>query len=271
MLFKKVSKVFHNIFAELRASAKISDDIRSQFRLSADFVLSRLLFALPRSLINRVRQVRTRNGATLCYRLNRGDLQGIREVWLEEAYRLPFPDPCGVLLDLGANIGLTCVWLAKTYPFTRIIAVEPAPDNVVLLRRNLELNGIKGEVFEAAIGPKDGTARFQVNRNSNQGRLLDSGTPVAMVSVDSILQTLLVSQLDLIKVDIEGGEQELFLGPTSWLDHTKAIIIEFHPTLVDYSRLTRLLEGRTFDYIPANTAFPNNMDCFWRSNPRGAT
>ena len=136
--------------------------------------------------------------------------------------------------------------------------------------RNLELNGIKGEVFEAAIGPTDGIARFQVSRNSNQGRVSDSGMAVVMLSVESILQKLLVSEVDLIKVDIEGGEQELFLGPTGWLDHTRAIIIEFHPALIDCSRLSMLLKDRGFDYIPANTSFPNNMDCFWRSKNRGA-
>lgn len=266
MQFRKALQVFHNVVAEWRASAKTAYDVRSQLRLSADFVLSRLLFALPRRLTNRVRQVKMWNGVILCYRLNRGDLQSIREVWFEEAYRLPFPDPCGVLLDLGANIGLTCVWLARKYPFTRIVAVEPVPDNAVLVRRNFLLNGIKGEVFEAAVGPRDGTAAFQLHKNSNQGKLGESGMQVAMISVNSILQKLLTPQLDLVKIDIEGGEQELFLGPTGWLDRTKAIIIEFHPDVVDYSRLTRLLEGRGFDYIPANTAFSNNMDCFWRSS-----
>ena len=268
MSCRKIPRFFHNVIAEWQACAKISYDIRSQFRLSVDFVLSRLLFALPRHFVNRVRQVRTHDGATICYRLNRGDLQSIREVWLEEAYRLPLPDPSGVLLDLGANIGLTSVWLAKRYRFSRIIAVESVADNAVLVRRNLELNGIEGVVLEAAIGPKEGSARFQVHRNSNQGRLSDSGTPVAMVTVESILSEHLVSQLDLVKVDIEGGEQELFLGPTGWLDQTKAIIIEFHPLLVDYPGLIRLLQGRGFEYIPANTAFLNNMDCFWR--PRHA-
>lgn len=268
MSFKKIPKFFHNIIAEWRACAKISYDIRSQFRLSVDFALSRLLFALPRHLINGMRQVRTRDGTTICYRLNRGDLQSIREVWLEEAYRLLLPHPSGVLLDLGANIGLTSVWLAKRYRFSRIIAVEPVPDNAVLVRRNLELNGIKGVVLEAAIGPREGMATFQVHRNSNQGRLSDSGVPVAMVTVESIIKELFVSQLDLIKVDIEGGEQELFLEPTGWLDQTEAIIIEFHPLLVDCPGLIRRLQGRGFEYIAANTVFPNNMDCFRR--PRHA-
>jgi FkbM family methyltransferase len=265
MPFKRTLRVFHNVLAEWRASAKLSSDVRSCLRLSADFLLSHFQSALPSCLTDRMRQVRSRSGVTLCYRLNRGDLQSIREVWFEEAYRLPFPDPCGVLLDLGANIGLTSLWMAKRYPFKRIIAVEPEPRNAALIRRNFELNGIKGEVLEAAVGARDGAARFQVHRNSNQGKLSESGVPVAMVSVNSILERFALPQLDLVKIDIEGGEQELFRGLTAWLDRTKAIIIEFHPTLVDYPLLTKLLEDRGFDYIRANTAFPNNMDCFWRS------
>jgi tRNA1(Val) A37 N6-methylase TrmN6 len=68
----------------------------------------------------------------VCYRLNKGDLHSIREVWFEEAYRLPFEDPSGTLLDLGANIGLTGVWLAKRYAIERVIAVEPDCDNAML-------------------------------------------------------------------------------------------------------------------------------------------
>ena len=266
MLSTRVLRAVRNVLAELRASARLSSDLRSCLRLSADFLLFRFLSALPPGLIDRTRQVRTRTGVTLCYRLNRGDLQSIREVWFEEAYRLPFPVPGGVLLDLGANIGLTSLWLAKRYPFTRIVAVEPEPSNAALVRQNFELNGIQADVLEAAIGARVGTATFQVCRNSNQGKLSESGVLVSMVSVDFILEKFTLPQLDLVKVDIEGGEQELFGGPTAWLDHTKALIIEFHPTIVDYLRLTKLVENRGFDYIRANTVFPNNMDCFKRSS-----
>jgi hypothetical protein len=73
-----------------------------------------------------------------------------------------------------------------------------------------------------------------------------------------------VTRFSLIKIDIEGGEEELLGGPTEWLGCTDAIIIEFHPTSVDYPRLIRKVSSQGFKYIPANSVFPDNMDCFTR-------
>ena len=145
-----------------------------------------------------------------------------------------------------------------------MIAVEPDPNNAALARQNFELNGIPGQVLEAAIGPRDGEARFKFSELSNLGRLSEDGSLVPMISVGTIIKTFKVTRLSLIKIDIEGGEQELFDGPTGWLARTDAIIIEFHPTIVDYPRLTRLVTTHGFRYIPAHSFSPTNMDCFVR-------
>ena len=225
-------------------------------------MLSRFIALVPRKQCERVRQVRLRGNVRIRYRLNKGDLHSIREIWFQEAYRLPFQDPSGVLLDLGANIGMTSLWLAKQYPFTQVISVEPDPSNAALLWQNLRLNGLAGQVFEAAVGPTDGIARFEFNELSNLGRLSESGFPVQMVSVGTIIRKLGLTRFGLVKIDIEGGEQGLFDGPAEWLANTEAIIIEFHPKIVDYPRLTQLVSSRGFRYIPANSVFPGNMDCF---------
>ena len=63
-------------------------------------------------------------------------------------------------------------------------------------------------------------------------------------------------------MDIEGGEEALFLGPCEWMSHVKAMIVEFHPATVDYPLLTRTVASKGFDYIQAS---PVNMDCFLRA------
>src|SRR5580658_2154461 len=254
--------VLNTLVSDLRASAKLAADARSRFRLSMDLVLSRLIGLVPRVLRDRVREVRLRGDVKIRYRLNKGDLHSIREIWFQEAYRLPFKDSSGVLLDLGANIGMASLWLAKNYSFTRVIAVEPDPNNAALVRQNLELNGIAGEILEAAVGPKEAMARFEFSELSNLGRLSENGSLVQMISVGTIIQKFAVTKFALIKIDIEGGEQELFDGPAEWLARTDAIIIEFHPTVVDYPRLTTLVSSNGFRYIPAHSVFSENMDCF---------
>lgn len=256
--------IFNNIMREWRASARLSADARSRFRLGFDFALSRFVDLLPKGQLNLIRHVRFRRGVKICYRLNKGDLHSIREVWFDEAYRLPFEDPSGVLLDLGANIGMTSLWLAKRYSFAQVIAVEPDPNNAILVRQNFELNGIKGQVLEAAIGPKKSTARFEFSEFSNLGRLSETGSLVPMITVDMIFKKFAVTRFGLIKIDIEGGEEKLLDGPTEWLGRTDAIIIEFHPMRVDYPRLIRKVSSHGFRYIPANSVFPDNMDCFTR-------
>jgi FkbM family methyltransferase len=254
--------VFKTLLTDWQGCARLADDARSRFRLSVDFALSRLVGILPKSLLGQTRQVQLRGDVKICYRLNRGDLHSIREIWFEEAYRLPFEHPSGVLLDLGANIGMTSLWLSKRYPFTQVIAVEPDPNNATLVCQNLELNGINAQVLEAAVGPKEGTARFKFSELSNLGRLSDDGTSVPMIRVDTIIKRFEITKFGLIKIDIEGGEQALFDGPTEWLTCTEAIIIEFHPSQVDYPRLTKLIGSQGFKYISANSVFPDNMDCF---------
>jgi FkbM family methyltransferase len=249
---------------DLLASVMLAADMRSRIRLSLDFAFSRFISFAPRGQRNRLRQVRLRGDIKIRYRLNKGDLHSIREIWFEEAYRLPFGNLSDVLLDLGANIGMTSVWLAKRFSFTHVIAVEPDPNNAALARQNLELNGIAGQVLEAAIGPQDGTARFKFSELSNVGKLSEDGSLVPVISVGTIIKTFKVARFALIKIDIEGAEQELFDGPTGWLASTDAIIIEFHPTIVDYPRLTRLVSSHGFRYIPARSLSPTNMDCFVR-------
>jgi FkbM family methyltransferase len=256
--------VFLHLIREWRACIRLCDNPQSALRLGLDFALSRFLLWSPKNRVGRFRTVRLQGGVQLCYRLNKGDLHSIREVWFDEAYRLPFEEPSGTLLDLGANIGLTSVWLAKKYPIERVIAVEPDRTNAILARRNLSLNAIKSEVLEAAIGPHEGTVGFESSPVSNLGRVSEKGLPVPMITVDTILEKSACPKLALVKIDIEGSEQQLFDGPTGWLDCTDAIIIEFHPTLVDHGRIIRAVAEHGFTYISSNSVFPNNMDCFKR-------
>lgn len=250
---------------DLLASIRLGADARSRLRLVMDFTLSRFIGVIPNVQWNQRREVCLRGDVKILYRLNKGDLHSIREIWFEEDYWLPFKNSSGILLDLGANIGMASLWLSKKYAFTEVIAVEPDPTNAELVRDNFRLNSINGQVLQAAIGPYEGTARFQSSQFSNLGRLSDNGSPVQVFSVDAVIKKFSVTRFALIKIDIEGGEQSLFDGPTEWLDRTEAIIMELHPTIVDCARVTRLVSSHGFNYIPAHSYFPDNLPCFTKA------
>lgn len=131
------------------------------------------------------------------------------------------------------------------------------------MRDNLKLNGIKGNVVEAAVGAAEGTGKFEFSGVSNIGRLGQNGSPIPMTSVDAIIKKFTVTRFPLIKIDIEGGERDLFDGPTDWLERTDAVVIEFHGE-VDCSRIPELMTSKGFQYVPAHSLPGDNMPCFFR-------
>jgi FkbM family methyltransferase len=256
---------------ELRGGFNLTGDLPSFLRFASDVFLSRLIGRVPLPNTNRDRAIRLRDGIELHYRLNRGDMQSIREVWIDEVYRLPFDLQPKLLVDLGANIGLTSLWLARRYGCRTIIAVEPSPENARLARLNLTGNDIAAEVVEAAVGPRDGTAFFAEEQDSNLGHLAAAGREVQVFSMEAILSRLPPgSTVDLVKMDIEGGEGPLMRENLGWLGRVHSIIAELHPTVIDSPALIRALESQGFRYIPAahSADGSDSMDAFIRSDIR---
>jgi FkbM family methyltransferase len=253
---------------ELHGAYRLSADPRSFARFASDVILVRVGRRVPIPGKDRERSVRVRGGVQMHYRLNGGDLQSIREVWMDECYRLPFELLPKTIVDLGANIGLTSLWFAHHYRGARILAVEPSPENARLVRLNLEGNGVAAEVIEGAIGPRDGTARFQSHGNSNMGHLSDSGEPVPVFSMETVLRKLPAgAEVDLVKLDIEGGEGPLLAENVGWLGRVRAVIAEFHPEVIDYRAVVQAIESQGFRYFPAHSAAGfDSMDAFIRES-----
>ena len=250
----------------------IANGFGSRFRLASDFIISRLL-KLPQMLgRNRPRCIGIRD-LTVHYRFNRGDIQSIREVMMEDTYRLPFAlDSVKTVVDLGSNIGLWSLWASKNYALARVIAVEPDAENAKLVRKNFVANAIPGEVIEAAIGASAGTVVFEKQRESNLGRVAvaDTGVggktiEVTQISMGDVLERLPAdTTIDLVKMDVEGAEQSVLTTNTSWLARVRALVVEWHPDRCDPAPLVRALESAGFEHHPANVARQDNLSAFHR-------
>jgi FkbM family methyltransferase len=271
-LLERIRASARGIGHELRGGYKLTADTPSFLRYAADVVLSRVARHVPaaKALGDQEHTIRVRGGVTLRYRLNRGDMQSLREVWIDEVYRLPFAVAPKLLVDLGANIGLSSVWLAREYGCTTIVAIEPSPENARLARMNLELNNIPAEVVEAAVGASDGTVFFEDTIDSNLGHVGTgtSGRAVRQVSMRTVLDRLPPgSEIDLLKMDIEGGEGPLLdaSADLAWLRRVRSIIAETHRDVIDYPSLVRTLESNGFRSLPAHAGHRfDDLDGFVR-------
>lgn len=268
MIFAKlpVVRTLRALKKELLRARSVTADAQSFRRLSADLVMYRFLRFSGLGRLNRVRTIHLQDGITVTYRLNRGDIQSIREVWLEDIYHLSGNQTFPHLFDMGANIGQASLYFAKKYQVGNVVAVEPNPANAVLARRNLAQNNIRARVVEAAVGPADGTAYFADTVDSNSGRLSESGRKVNVVSIPTLCSQEQVTLIDLLKIDIEGGEQALLTQENEWLGAVRTIVAEFHPDRVDYPGLVSLITAKGFARTTPDSFTADATEMFTRLN-----
>jgi len=175
----------------------------------------------------------------------------LEKVFLEQEYKIPFRLDPKVIIDAGANIGMATLFFSQTFPRARIVAIEPEASNFSILRKNCaglpNVTLINAALWatEQELVIHDAAAEkwaFSVTEGKNVTGL----ETVKPVTVPGLLNRLGVKHIDILKLDIEGSERELFsIGAESWLGAVRQIIIELHDRFIPgcsyafYSEITK--------------------------------
>lgn len=145
-------------------------------------------------------------------------------------------DPNDVILDIGANIGFMTAFFSTLVHSRQIYAVEPAPKNIEILKKNVELLGIASrvEITQAAFSDQNGLAYLELSKASNLHSLYtqSSGNRITVECFN--LTDFLKNRVapNFIKMDVEGAEVEILKGFRPYVESTKhklKILIEVHP------------------------------------------
>lgn len=259
------ARTLQQIALDLRGAHRVTEDWRSFARYAADVIYHRLLRIVEVGSYNLERRIRLQGAIDVVYRRNRGDIYTIREVWIDRVYEPPAGYLPDVLVDLGAHIGLTSLWFAKTYSPSIIVAVEPIASNAALARWNLASNGVAAQLIEAAVGDRETVVRMQESRDSNRSQVRSEGVEVPMVTMPRILERIPADrQIDLLKVDIEGGECAVLGGDLSWLKRVQMIIGEFHSSGSDRCTMFENLYRAGFRSVRLQGGTRKGTECFVR-------
>ncbi len=144
----------------------------------------------------------------------------------------------GTILDLGANSGMATAYLHAQYPLAQFACVEPDPRNIKLLHKTLSTNHLQdsAQVFPVAVAAKSGQLKLRMGENSTCSALetspmhdLADSTLVEVTTVPKLLEQLGWDRVNLLKIDIEGTEDELLSIDNSWLNRVDALVLEIHP------------------------------------------
>lgn len=160
---------------------------------------------------------------------------------LEEIKKTPKP----VVLDLGANIGLTSLFIANSHPEVSLVALEPSPETFLFLLQNTH-NTPNIRTLPLAVGAANSTVRFGSSRTSASGSFcLEETAPqlpgiciegeisVPCLTLDHLVHALQITSIAVIKVDVEGFEENVLLGARKILESLNPIwVIEFNPWVI---------------------------------------
>lgn len=153
-----------------------------------------------------------------------------------------------LILDCGGNIGCAAVYFANKYPAAQIYSVEPEEDNFKLLKYNTAFyNNV--HLIKSALWDKETFIRVEDRGFGKWGFMTFETTaadPAAFraTTIGKVLTDSGFDEVDLLKIDIEGAEKEVFAAPDvdDWLSKVKVLVIELHD---------RMKRGCSYEFFKA--------------------
>lgn len=172
-------------------------------------------------------------GSTITLRPRDGDIAVFHEIFVRRAYDIPSdllpPSSVRTIVDAGSNIGITSQYLAGRYRNARVFSIEPNPDNFALLQENVTSEP-RIVPIQACVTAKPNQAVFITTGGRGSHFQMNShgdGVCVRGISLNQLCEERGIDHIDLLKVDIEGAEVELF-GDGSFLPKVRIIAAEIH-------------------------------------------
>jgi FkbM family methyltransferase len=139
-----------------------------------------------------------------------------------------------VIIDCGANIGLSVLYFKECYPNCEIIAFEPNPNSFILLKMNVKKNNLKGvQLFNCALSNENRSVDFFVphkkgSLNASSKNINESDEII--VRCKKLSDFVWNKKIDFIKMDIEGDEEKVIkdLKENNILESVNELVVEFH-------------------------------------------
>jgi len=204
----------------------------------------------------------------------------VKEVFEDEIYKIDQLDNPKLIIDCGAYTGISTLWFREKYPNVRIISIEPNwmsydfmqenfarnnIDNVKTLNVGLDANsGSRNLFFENSPEGWNSVASFQEGgwKGDKERHKMQSSMKVKVITLSSILNDI-DSEIDMIKMDIEGVEQSVLEEAGDELYRVKSLAVEYHPVNgQSIDEIQKILRNVNFkvDVVEDNDKMASNGD-----------
>lgn len=167
-------------------------------------------------------------------------LHGLHEIFIEEIYLQKLKTQ-PYIIDCGANIGLSIIYMKKLFPDAEIVAFEPDEVNFELLEKNINSFGYSNvSLKKEAVWIEDTTLHFS-NAGSMASKIVSETNDNSTKPTKAVrLKNFLTKEIDFLKIDIEGAECEVVNDITDKLYLIKNMFVEYHGTFSETNKLIQL-------------------------------
>ena len=156
-----------------------------------------------------------------------------------------------IVIDIGANIGIVSIYLAKKYPFLKIYAFEPVRQNYECILKNIELNNIKDGIITVEnialtkdrrklnmIVPIYNTGQSNIHNRYSSPLLSNIDPNIPSIKLDDVFSKYNIEECKLLKIDCEGAEYEILYSTNeSNLKKCNTLLAEFHGNIDEQKKL----------------------------------
>jgi FkbM family methyltransferase len=168
-------------------------------------------------------------------------LHGFDEIFVDEIYKQNLPaNP--YIIDCGANIGLSVVYMKQHYPDAEIIAFEPDEKNFDLLSKNVASFGYENITLRKEAVWKEDTILQFANEGSMSSKIETAGGANTKDVKATRLKNLLNKKIDFLKIDIEGAEFDVLKDVGDNLHLVQNLFLEYHGLFKQNNELTELID-----------------------------
>jgi FkbM family methyltransferase len=145
--------------------------------------------------------------------------------------------PANIIFDVGANVGAFATVMARLGRGASVFCFEFSPETAEQLRRNIKANNLSNvSVHQVALSDKGGTALFSNSQRDSATNALvsvpsETSISVQTATLDSFLSEHGISEVDFVKIDVEGAEPLVLRGAKQSLKSRaiKLALIELCP------------------------------------------
>ncbi len=188
-------------------------------------------------------------GVNVPFAYRKADFPIFKAVFEKEEHSIPVKNfQPKLILDCGGNIGCAAIYYAIQYPDAQIYSIEPEKDNFKLLQYNTlfyeNIHALKSALWDKETFIKVEDKGFGIAGWMTFETTEDDPAAMKTVTVSKLLKDSGFEEIDLLKIDIEGAEKEVFSAPDvdEWLPKVKVLTIELHD---------RMKKGCSYEFFKA--------------------